>query len=203
MERTPDEAVEHEWHVHGEWDLCSSEWVRLSLVDVEQPDGTRFEHHVVTMRPAAMTAVVDDSRTCVGLIWRHRFAAGVWNWELPGGLVDGDEDPEEAARRELLEEVGLEVDDLCHLVTFEPAVGMVRNRHHVYCATGARKVADPTEKNEGAALEWVAFDTIKARIAAGEIKNSGTLVALLHLLAFGIDLDPAAGGGRVTTGGHD
>lgn len=177
----------HEWLVHGERDLYTSGWVRLSLVDIEQPDGTRFEHHVVTMRPAAMTAVLDDSRTHVGLIWRHRFAPGLWNWELPGGIVDVGEDPEETARRELVEEVGLEVKTLRHLVTFEPAVGMVRNTHYVFAATGTLSVTSATEKNEGGGLEWIALDSIKDRITAGEVKNSGSLVALLHLLTFGVE----------------
>ena len=32
--------------MHGERSLYDSEWVRLTLVDVELPSGSRFEHHV-------------------------------------------------------------------------------------------------------------------------------------------------------------
>lgn len=187
VEPVVERSDPHEWLVRGERDLYSSEWVRLSLVDVELPDGERFEHHVVTMRPAAMTAILDESKQHVGLIWRHRFAPSIWNWELPGGLIDEGEDPEVAARRELAEEVGLTLRDLRHLVTFEPVVGMVRAPHHVYAATGISSTTKATEKNEGGGLEWVALDSIQGRIAAGEICNSGTLVALLHLLAFGVE----------------
>lgn len=174
----------HEWLVYGERDIYRSEWVRLSLVDVEPPQGGRFEHHVVTMRPAAMTAILDAAETHVGLIWRHRFAPGVWNWELPGGLVDDGEDPAGTAQREAIEEVGVTLRNLRHLVTFEPVVGMVRSPHYVYAATG-EITAEPTEHNEGDGLQWIALDSIRGRINAGEICNSGTLVALLHLLAFG------------------
>jgi len=177
----------HEWLVHGERDLYSSEWVRLSLVDVEPPHGPRFEHHVVTMPAAAMTAILDESREHVGLIWRHRFAPNLWNWELPGGLVEHGEEPAETARREVIEELGLTVRNMRHLVTFEPMVGMVRSPHHVYVATVGDVTAQPTERNEGDGLRWIALDSIKSRIDAGEVCNSGTLVALLHLLAFGID----------------
>lgn len=183
----PRRTDPHEWLVHGERDLYTSEWVRLSLVDVEPPSGGRFEHHVVTMRPAAMTAVLDQEGRHVGLIWRHRFAPNVWNWELPGGLVDGDEDPAEAARRELVEEVGLRVEGLRHLVTFEPVIGMVRSPHHVYAATALEGASTPTELNEGSGLQWIALDSIRRRIDDGEVQNSGTLVALLHLLAFGTE----------------
>jgi len=33
--------------VHGERTLYDSDWMRLTLVDVELPSGERFEHHVV------------------------------------------------------------------------------------------------------------------------------------------------------------
>ncbi len=78
------------WKPHGERNLYDNEWVRLSLVDVELPDGRRYEHHVVSMKPAAMTALLDDAGERVLLMWRHRFAADVWNWELPGGLLEPD-----------------------------------------------------------------------------------------------------------------
>ncbi|MGL5826306.1 MAG: NUDIX domain-containing protein, partial [Nocardioides sp.] len=166
----------HEWLAHGERDLYRSEWVRLSLVDVELPHGDRFEHHVVTLPEAAMTAIVDDSREHVGLIWRHRFAPDVWNWELPGGLVEEGASPVDTARREVAEELGLDVGELRHLVTFEPMVGMVRSPHHVYSTVGCSRHGEPTERNEGDGVQWVRLDSIRDRIAAGEVCNSGTLV---------------------------
>ena len=177
----------HEWLTFGERDLYNSEWVRLSLVDVEPPHGERFEHHVVTLRPAAMTAVLDDAREHVGLIWRHRFAPGLWNWELPGGLVDDGEDPATTAAREVEEELGLKVKNLRHLVTFEPMVGMVRAQHHVYCAVGYEDIGAPAERNEGEGVTWIPLTSVRQLIDEGKVSNSGTLVALLHLLAFGTE----------------
>ena len=177
----------HEWVKYGERDLYDSEWVRLSLVDLETPDGSRFEHHVVTLRAAAMTAVVDDSGQHVALTWRHRFAAGYWNWELPGGLVEAGEDPETTARRELAEELGLTVGSLRHLLTYEPMIGMVRSPHHIFVARRVLQKDEPTETNEGSTFEWVALPSVHDRLAHGEIKNSGTAIALLHLVAFGVE----------------
>src|SRR3954471_942604 len=47
---SPTSLTSSGWQVHGERSLYDSEWVRLSLVDVELPDGQRFEHHVVSMK---------------------------------------------------------------------------------------------------------------------------------------------------------
>jgi hypothetical protein len=77
------------WHVHGERSLYESEWVCLSLVDVELPSGRRFEHHVVRMPASAAGVVVTDpDHDGVLLLWRHRFTTDTWGWEIPAGRVD-------------------------------------------------------------------------------------------------------------------
>ena len=55
-------------------------------------------------------AIVTDSRGRV-LLLKHRFRPGS-GWGLPGGFIEQGEQPEEALRRELREEIGLEVAEL-------------------------------------------------------------------------------------------
>ena len=50
------------WQSHGERSLYDNEWVRLSLVDVELRM-VAYEHHVVSMKPAAMTALSTTPRS--------------------------------------------------------------------------------------------------------------------------------------------
>ena len=176
-------GTETAWRVHGSRSLYESEWVCLGLTEVELPDGERFEHHTVWMPAAAMTAVLDDGGTRVLLMWRHRFVSDTWNWELPGGLVELGEDPAVTAAREVEEETGYRPRTVEHLVTFEPMIGMVTSPHHVYLSRGAEYVGEPTEANEMQRLEWIALDAVPDLIEAGLICNSGTLVALLHVLA--------------------
>lgn len=172
------------WVVHGKRPLYESDWVRLDLTDVELPDGERFEHHTVWLPAPAMTALLNDAQTHVLLLWRHRFVPDVWNWELPGGLVDPGETPEQAAAREIEEETGYRARSLEHLVTFEPMIGMVSCPHHVFLGHGAERMGEPTEKNEMQRMEWVPLADVPSLIRNGLVSNSGTLVALLHVLAF-------------------
>jgi ADP-ribose pyrophosphatase YjhB (NUDIX family) len=53
-------------------------------------------------------AVVTDARGRV-LLLKHRFRPGT-GWGMPGGFIKAGEQPEEGLRRELREEVGLEVE---------------------------------------------------------------------------------------------
>ncbi len=172
------------WIVHGERSIYESEWVRLSLVDVELPDGQRFDHHVVRMPAAAMSVVLDEQDRVL-LMWRHRFVSDIWNWELPGGIVEEGEEPAQTAVREIEEETGYRAHSVEHLVTFQPQIGMLDCPHYVFLARRGECVGEPVEKTEMQRMEWVPLEEVPRLIKRGEIANSGTLVALLHVLAMG------------------
>lgn len=65
----------------------------------------------------AVTAggVITDAHGRV-LLLKHRFRPGA-GWGMPGGFVETGEQPEEALRRELREEIGLELEKLELLTT--------------------------------------------------------------------------------------
>ena len=58
---------------------------------------------------AVVMALTDRAGERFVLIHEFRLELGRRIYGLPGGLIDGDETPEEAARRELHEETGLEL----------------------------------------------------------------------------------------------
>ena len=64
----------------------------------------RVTHARFTVTAAA---IVVDKQGRV-LLLKHRFRPGT-GWGIPGGFIDAGEQPDEAVRRELLEEVGLEL----------------------------------------------------------------------------------------------
>lgn len=180
---TDDRDRSTEWKVYGERTIYDNYWASVALVDVEPPDGERFEHHKVYLPPAAMVAMLDDQDR-VFMMWRHRFIPDVWNWELPGGVVDDGEEPAATVAREAVEETGYRPrGDVEHVVTFEPMIGTVTSPHHVFLARGVEWVGDPTEKNESQRTAWVPLTDLPQLLTSGKIVNSGTLVAVLHLLA--------------------
>ena len=117
------------------------------------------------------------------MMWRHRFATNEWGWELPGGIVDADEDAMAAASREVLEETGWQVKPLRHLFTFQPMPGMVDTPHALFLSDGAAKVGEPTDAEEAAIVDWVPMADVLELVRRGEILGSGSLVTLMYLLA--------------------
>jgi 8-oxo-dGTP pyrophosphatase MutT (NUDIX family) len=152
------------------------------MADISQPSGERFEHHTVWFPPVAMTILFDDSDENILMAWRHRFAPDIWNWEVPGGIIEPGENPQDTAIRELKEETGYRARHIEHMITFEPAVGMLRNPNHVFLGRGAELITDPTEVNEGR-FKWVPYAEVPEMIRSGQVSNSGALIGLLHALA--------------------
>lgn len=169
------------WHVHGERALYESDWVRLTLVDVELPDGQRFEHHVVRSTADAASLVVRHPDRGILLLWRHRFVTDTWGWEVPAGRVDDGETPAEAARREALEETGWRPGDVRPVGVFHPTNGLSDQRFHVFTADEAEHVGDP-DPNEAARVAWVSLDEVRAAIARGEVTDGFSLTSLLWAL---------------------
>lgn len=172
------------WIVHGERLLYESEWVNLSLVDVEIPGHERFEHHVVRMPHKAAGTVVHDEDRGLLLLWRHRFITDTWGWEIPAGKIDAGESPAEAAARETIEETGWAPGPLRHLVTYQPTNGTSDQRFHLFMAERATHVGDPTDPGESERIEWVPIGDVRAIIQRGEMQDGLSLTAVLYALTF-------------------
>ncbi|AXI88191.1 ADP-ribose pyrophosphatase [Streptomyces sp. ETH9427] len=170
------------WRIHGERDLYDNRWVKLQLWDVEPPGMKSFEHHVVKLHHVAVTAVMDDQDRVL-MMWRYRFVPQQFGWELPGGIVDAGEEPADTALREAVEETGWRPKALEHIVSYQPMVGMVDSPHEIFVGHGAERVGEPTDLEEAGHIEWVPLADIPGLMARGELMGSGTLVALLHILA--------------------
>lgn len=170
------------WQVHGKRELYDNRWVKLELWDVEPPAVERFEHHVVTLQRVSIAAVLDDQDRVL-MLWRYRFVADQFGWELPGGIVDAGEDGLTTALREVEEETGWRPAGLEHVVTFQPMIGMVDSPHEIYVGRGAKKVGEPSDVEEAGHVQWVPLADIPALMAKGDLMGSGTLVGLLHILA--------------------
>jgi mutator protein MutT len=67
----------------------------------------RFTHTRFTVTAGAV--IFNDQKQV--LLLKHRFRAGS-GWGLPGGFLERGEQPIEALRRELREEIGLELEDV-------------------------------------------------------------------------------------------
>ena len=169
------------WRTFGERVIFESPDVSLSQVDVGLPSRERIWQPVVRLHRAAAVVLLDSQYRAL-LVWRHRFVQDRWGWELPSGLVDEDEEPAEAAQRELEEETGYRAGRVEQLIAFQPRAGAIDGELFAFVGRDPERIGEPTEVNEVARLEWVPLASVPQMIAAGDIWNAGSLVPLLRFL---------------------
>jgi len=112
---------------------------------------------------------------------------GGWLLELPAGMVRADEDPAEATRRELSEEIGFEVEGLHFISQFFTSPGGSSERVSLYYA----RVRPTDRTSAGGGVPWehedirtvfAPFDNLEAMIADGRLQDAKTLVGCLWAL---------------------
>lgn len=161
---------------------------RLHL-PAEGPDQA-FRRIVVEHPGAAVVLAVDDElRVLVVVQYRHparrRFV------ELPAGLLDKPgEDPEEAARRELLEETGFGATTWTHLGSTWSSPGITGEVIHLYLAQGLSPAGRgdfvPAHEEADMHLYWMPLADLLDGVLAGTIADAPVVNAVLLARARGL-----------------
>ena len=105
--------------------------------------------------------------------------------ELPSGHVEQGESPEEAGRRELLEETGYVAPHLEWLGTLVPDVGRLANRMWCYFAADVTRSEGTPEREAGVSVIELPEREALRCVSDGRIDHALHLAALLLALAKG------------------
>jgi ADP-ribose pyrophosphatase len=152
--------------------------VRLDVDEVEEPGGIRAVREVVRHGGSvAVLPVHDDGR--VVLISQYRYGVGAAVLEVPAGRLEPGERPEQAARRELEEEVGLRAGELTPLLTLHTTPGFCDERIHLYRAAQLEVVPPRPDADERITALTLELGDARERLDREEVRDAKTLVALL------------------------
>lgn len=107
-------------------------------------------------------------------------------WEIPAGMMDDGEDPEETARRELQEETGEEGMNFERLFMMYLSPGVLDERMHLFrCSIpecdGLASIGGRAAEHENLLIGSFGNDEITAMIREGTIRDSKTIAAFLSL----------------------
>ncbi len=167
--------------------------VEEAVVSFEQKDGTMsapIRRLDFVREDAVCAVVVNKARGTVVLVRQFRYAGlsrdQAFPLEVVAGLIDAGEAPEDAIRREILEEAGYAVGPLTRVSTFYPSPGILSER--VILFHGETEGTEPVAAGGGLAEEGeeievveIAFAEAFAMVARGEIFDGKTIIGLLWL----------------------
>jgi len=158
--------------------------VSLGTATFQAPDGSRFERDVVH-HPGAVSVVPvvgDGSAREVILVRQYRAAVDRELLEIVAGKRDvAGEPPEETARRELAEEVGMVAGRLELLAEFYNSPGFCDEHSFVYLGLDLEPTANQAHgiEEQYMTVERVPLDAAASLIRSGEIVDAKTIIGLL------------------------
>lgn len=164
--------------VEGEERVFEGRIFNVDRLQVRLPDGRTGLRDVVRHPGAvAIVALTDDGRIC--LVRQYRTSLGRVTVEIPAGKLDPGEDPLDCARRELLEETGMQADKMAFLTTIATSDGFTDELIHIYMATGLSFAASSPDDDEFINVDLVDLPELVDAVLDGRVEDAKTVVGAL------------------------
>ncbi len=164
-------------------EVYRNHWMRLREDEILRSNGQKGIYGVVEKPDCAIILPVDQGR--VWLIGQFRYTIQERALELPQGGWEMDvENPEELARGELKEEMGLAAASMTCLGAQWVAYGFVRQNMHVFLANGLTPTEnDPDPEEHDLVVRSLPIEEFEQMMLDGHIRDGCTLAAWgLYLL---------------------
>jgi ADP-ribose pyrophosphatase len=167
------------WQTRSSRVVYQNPWIRVDEDQVQLPDGRTTVYGVVRCGECVGVLPFLDAETVV-LIRQYRYVARGVFWEMPTGGVHPGESLETAAQRELGEEIGYRAARLTPLVSYHTSKSVVDETAHLFYGEALTPVVTPGDATEFIEVRPVPFAEAVRMVESGEIKDSMTVIAILH-----------------------
>ncbi len=158
-------------------EVYRNHWMRVREDEILRSNGKQGIYGVVEKDDAAIIIPIDN-----GLVWlveQFRYTIQERAIELPqGGWEMEIDNPEELARGELREELGLDAAHMTYLGFLWIAYGFTRQKHHIFVATGLTQAEkDPDPEEHDLVVCSLPIEEFEAMMLDGRIRDNCTLAA--------------------------
>jgi ADP-ribose pyrophosphatase len=174
---------ELEWKTISSTYIHEGPWATLRSDKCEMPDGRIVDQYYVLEYPnwANAVAITEDNK--IIMVRQYRHAANIVSLEIPGGVIESGEDPEEGMRRELLEETGYQFEHVELITTVYANPSTANNKTFCYLATGGKKVQEQElDEHEQIVVEEYTIPEVKQLLAENKIAQALHCTGLFYAL---------------------
>lgn len=154
--------------------------IKVTVDTVLCTNGNESTREVVHHNGGAAVLVVVDNKVLLEKQFRYPFDKVMY--EIPAGKLELNEDPLEAAKRELEEETGYVASNIISLGDIYPTVGYCNEVIKLYLVTEIEKGELNLDEDEVIEFEFVPLEKINEMILSNEIADAKTICALYKYL---------------------
>lgn len=164
--------------------LVREKWATLRVDTCKLQGGAVKDDYYVLEYPNWVNAVALTKEGKVILVRQYRYAADIISLEIPGGVMDDNETPEVAIRRELLEETGYSFSTCKLVATLYPNPATSNNTTFTFLLTGGEKThAQHLDEHEILNVEEYTITEVKQLMAENKIDQALHVAGLFYGLS--------------------
>ncbi len=175
------EPTANPWQTLSSTPVYDNPWIAVTEHRVIKPSGGEGIYGVVHFKNRAIGILPLDDEGHTWLVGQYRYTLKLYSWEIPEGGGRLDEEPLEAAQRELREETGMEAEHWQEILRMHLSNSVTDELAIVYLARGLRQgIAEP-EDTEQLHVRRVPLEEAYQMVCRGEITDAISVAAILRV----------------------
>jgi 8-oxo-dGTP pyrophosphatase MutT (NUDIX family) len=169
------------WKVKSSRIAYENPWIKVTHDEVITPKGTDGIYGTVHFKNTAIGVLPIDEEGNTWLVKQSRYTLNQYTWEIPEGGCPQGEDPVNAARRELEEEVGLKAAEITELMRMHLSNSVSDELAIVFIAKGLSTGQQSLESTEDIEYKKIPLTEAIEMVKRGDITDSISVAALLRI----------------------
>jgi ADP-ribose pyrophosphatase len=163
------------YHVLKKKVIFSKGPIRLVDCDVHTPRGKVLSRQILE-HPGCVVIIPKTKSGKYALVRQYRFPIGKYLWEFPAGGREPQESFAAAAKRELMEEIGMKPRRIKKLLEFYPTPGVSGEKMHLYLAWDLLPKEAEKDEDEEFEVGHFTLKELRRMILDGRIVDGKTVV---------------------------
>ncbi len=142
-------------------------------------NGRETTREIIVHHGSVCMLPIDKKTNSIYLVKQYRYAISDYILEIPAGTIEKDEDPEETAKRELMEEIHKKTNKISYMGYFYTSPGFITERMYVYLCEDLEDYTMETDFDENIEIVKLNINGFEKMINNNEIKDAKTVLSYL------------------------
>lgn len=169
------------WKKLGSRVVYDNPWITVYEDHVVNPGGGENQYGHIHFKNKAVAIVPLDDEGNTWLVGQDRYTLGAYSWEVPMGGAASDEEPLDAAKRELKEETGLSAAKWTSIMHLHTSNSITDEEGFVFLAENLSEGEPEFEETEKLEIRKLSLEQALEMVNDGQITDAISVAAILKI----------------------